>query len=236
MGHAHWEYSGRNIVITDGDYSYRWLDAVGPGVTKVIEEWVQHPRMSTTDLGGWTDAVTNATFTMTAGELGGSMVVTTAGADDDGVNSQIAGEAFLPNSGNKIYYGIRLQCSDATQSDFFVGLAITDGDCLGGVTDGIYFRKVDGSTACTFVVETGSTETETAACTIADATYVTLEWVWTGSAINFYVDGVLTGTPALTNIPTTEYMTPTMHLLAGEAAAKTFTIAWMRCIQVREGP
>lgn len=227
---------GRNLVIYDSDGGYRWFDALGPGVTKVLEEFVRHPRISTTALGGWTCTVTNATFAMTAGALGGSLVMATAGADNDGVNAQVTGEAFLPNSGNRIYFGIRLQASEATESDFLVGLCITDTDCLGAVTDGIYFRKVDAATAVNFVVETGGAETATAALTFAANTPYILEWTWDGAAINFYVDGVLIGTPALTNIPTVEYMTPTMHLLAGSAAVNTFTIDWVRCIQVREGP
>ena len=53
-----------------------------------------------------------------------------------------------------------------------------------------------------------------------------------GNKIEFYVDGVLTGTPVLTNIPTTEYMTPTIAYLTGEAAAHTMTVSWMRAFQL----
>jgi hypothetical protein len=167
-----------------------------------------------------------------AGALGGDLLITTAGAENDGVNMQALGEAFLPTASNKIYFGISFQVSEATQSDFLVGLAISSTDALGGVTDGIYFRKVDGATTCNHVIETGSTETETTAVTIEAATDYILEWYWDGSALYYWVDGTRGTTPAITNIPTAEYMSPIIHFLTGDNAAITMTVHWMRCISV----
>lgn len=222
---------GRAIVWADADYTHRWLDAVGPGVNKVIENMVNLPMLAAGTPAAYTTTLVGASTTaLVGGALGGALLITTAAAENDGVNMQALGEAFLPIAGNRMYFGAKLQISNATESDFLVGLTITSTAALGGVTDGIYFRKIDGTTACTFVVETASTETSTAALTVVAATDYILEWVWDGAAITFYVDGVLTGTPAVTNIPTVEYMSPIIEFLTGSGNARTMTVSWMRAI------
>jgi acyl transferase domain-containing protein len=96
------------------------------------------------------------------------------------------------------------------------------------------FRKVDGVTACNFVLENGSTETETAVLTVAANTYYTVEFVWNGAAIDSWVDGVLQTRPVLTNLPQAQTLTPSIAFLSGAAGAgKTMTIDWMRAIQIQ---
>jgi len=224
---------GRATVWYDATYPARPYWLVGPDANLLIEEFVDLPMLAAGTPSGYTTTLVNAsTAALVAGNLGGALLITTAGAENDGAQMQHLGEAFLPTASNQIYFGIKLQVSSATQSDFLVGLCITDTTVLGGMTDGLYFRKIDGTTTCNFVVETGSAETETAALTVVAATDYILEFWWDGSALNFYVDGVLTGTPAITYIPTAEYLTPTIAFLTGSAAAITMTVAWMRCGQV----
>ena len=224
---------GRNTVWADSTLPYRWYDAIGPGISKVIEEFVSLPMLAAGTPAAYTTTAVNAsTVALVTGNLGGAAVFTTAAAENDGVQIQALGDAFLPTNVNKIYFGCKLQISAATESDFLAGLCITDTTAITDVTDGIYFRKIDGTAVCNHVVETASTETATAAVTVVAATDYILEWVWDGAAITFYVDGVLTGTPAVTNIPTAEYMTPTLAFLTGAGAAITMTVSWMRCIQL----
>jgi len=224
-------------VWVDGSEPQRWLDVWGPECCRVVEEFVYQPLISADNMGGWTTTLVEAgagesTAALVAGALGGSLLITTDANENDGVNTQVTGEAFLPTATNRIYFGVKFQVNEATQNDFLIGLAITSTGALGGVTDGIYFRKVDGSTTCYHVVETKSTETSTTALTVAANTNYILEWTWDGVKIEFYVDGVLTGTPALTNIPTAEYMSPVIHYLTGMAAAKTMTVSWLRAFQI----
>ena len=224
---------GRADVWYDATYPARPYKLVGPDANILIEEFVDLPMLAAGTPAAYTTTLVNASTTaLVGGNLGGALLITTAGTEDDGAQMQALGEAFLPTSSNQIYFGIKLQVSAATESDFLVGLAITDATALGGLTEGIYFRKVDGATTCNFVVESGSTETATAAVTVVAATDYILEWWWDGAALTFYVDGVLTGTPAITNIPTTEYLTPTIAFLTGANAAITMTASWMRCGQV----
>jgi hypothetical protein len=164
---------------------------------------------------------------------GGAVVITTDANEDDGVNMQMKGENFgFSSSQRATYFGIRLQASDATQSDFLVGLCITDTTLLGGMTDGVYFRKVDGSTAVAFVTEKDSSETSTSAVhTFAADTYVIYEFYFDGSSIEAFVNGASVAQHTLT-IPDDELLTPSVHFLAGEAVAKTMTIDWIRAIQI----
>lgn len=233
MASVHSRRVNNNLVYYSGS-RYRALDAIGPNVKKFLMDMVNHPVDDTTgDLVG---------FTATVVEIGagdsvhaltdGTLVITNAGNEDDGVNLQLKGEAFKPASGNYIYFGIKLKISDATQSDLLVGLCITDTDLLGGMTDGIYFRKPDASTTLSAVLEQDSTETSSTAHTMVADTYVTLEFTFDGSNLDFYVDGIALTRPVQSNLPDDEFLTPSIHFLNGAAAVKTCTIDWWRVIQV----
>ena len=225
---------GRATVWYDATYPARPYWMVGPDSNIFIEEFVDFPMLAAGTPAAYTTTLVNASsVALVDGNLGGAAVFTSAGAENDGAQIQALGEAFLPTSTNQIYFGAKLQVSNATQCDFLAGLCITDTTTLGGMTDGIYFRKVDETTTCNFVVETGSAETETAAQVMVAATDYIFEFWWNGSALNFYVDGVLTGTPAITYIPTAEYLTPTLAFLTGSADARTMTVSWMRAGQVQ---
>ena len=229
-------YLGRAVIFNDSVLDYRWYDAIGPEVNKVIEEFVRFPLLAAGYGQAYTTTPTGAgtvTLVPDGAALGGRMIITNAAANDDSIEMQALGSCFLPTANNKIYFGIKFQISDATQSDFLVGLAIPDTTLIDGVdSDGIYFRKLDGVTACTFVLEHATAETETAALTVVAATDYILEFYWNGTNISFYVDGVLIGAPVLTNIPHALYMTPSIAFQNGEGVAKNMTIDWMRCIQV----
>lgn len=221
-----------NIVLWD-TYQYRWLDAFGPEVCKFIEEFVNLPVDDTTGLPQeFTCTLVNAsTVALSTGSAGGTCTITTAGAENDGVNMQLKGEAFKLASGKPCYFGIKFSISEATQSDFIVGLCITDTTLLGGMTDGVYFRKVDESTTCSFVLEKDSTETSTTALTM-DTSVHTLEFFFDGTYVDFYVDGVKGTRPVITNLCDNEELTPSIHFLTGSGNARTMTVYWMRCIQI----
>lgn len=221
-----------NIIFWD-THMYRWLDAIGPNVCKFVEEFTHLPVDNTTGLPTeFTCTLVNAsTVALSAGAAGGTCVITTAGAENDGVNMQLKGESFKLASGKPLYFGCKFTISNATESDFIVGLCITDTTLLGGMTDGVYFRKVDGSTATSFVLEKDSTETSTSALT-HDTSSHTLEFYFDGTNIDFFVDGVKGTRPVTTNLPNDEELTPSIHFLTGSNNARTMTIEWMRCIQI----
>lgn len=229
------KYLRGNLVYLDGQ---RWFDAVGPDVIQFVDHFVQTPFASADNMAGWTTTLVEAgagetTVALKAGADTGTLLITTDAAENDGANIQLQGEAFTFASAYPLYFGVRFKISDATQSDFLLGLCITDTDLLGGMTDGIYFRKVDGSTTMAFVLEKDSTETSTNYGTaIAADTWYILEFYFDGTNVDWYVNGVAQTRPATTNLPNDEYLTPSIHVLTGEAVAKTAEVDWLRVIQV----
>ena len=224
-----------NLVFWDTHRS-RIVDAIGPNVKKFILG-PNAPLSAADTLLGWTTTLVEAgagesTITASATINGGALLLTTDAAENDGITLQMAGEAFQPAADTLLYFGIKLQISDATQSDILVGLCITDTDLLGGMTDGMYFRKPDASTTLSAVLEQDSTETTSTAATIVAATDVYLEIVANGVTVDFYVDGVMLTQMAQTNVPDDELLTPSIHFLAGEAVVKTCLIKELRVFRI----
>lgn len=166
----------------------------------------------------------------------GILTITTNDADDDAENIQWSGddastvtETWLVESGKPMWFKARFQLSDATQSDMVIGLCVTDTDVVGGVVDGVYFKKDDGDTNLDFVVTKDSTPTTASAiATLADATYATVAFYFNGiDNIELWVDDVRVGSAASTNIPDNEELAVTMAIQAGEAAAKTMLVDYI---------
>lgn len=230
----HSKWINGNLVYYEGQ---RWFDAVGPGAVKFIEEFVNTPFEAADAPGAFTTTLVEGgagetTVALKGGAEGGVLLITTDAADNDGANIQAKGEAFKPVT-NPLYFGCRFKISEATQSDFLFGLCITDTDLLGGMTDGIYFRKADASTTMSFVLEKNSTETATAYGTaIAADTWYTLEFFFDGTNVDWYVDGVVQTRPATTNLPSDEFLTPSVHVLTGTTSSVTAEVDWIRAIQV----
>lgn len=227
-------------------YPFRWHDAVGPDVVKVIEDFqyggVNHAAAAATgDIdGGWLLTTVEGgggdnTVTQVADGPGGILRITTDAADNDGVNMQVVGESFDLSSTYPLYFGAKVKfVTDVTQCDLFTGISITDGDALGGVTDAIYFEKLDGATTLTFVLEKNSTETSTNYGTaLAADTWYILEFLFNGTSVEWWVNGVKQTSPVTTNLPNDEHLSPIIHYLTGEANANSLDVDWIRCIQIQ---
>lgn len=230
-----------HLVMRDDVKTWRWFDAFGPNAVKLIEDFVAWSTDDTTGdpveytmtvvevgAGDSTAALTNA--------VGGAMIMTAAANENDGVQIQLDGESYQLNASYPCYFGIKLQAGDVVQSDFLAGLCITDTTLITAMSDGAYFRSIDGAATVQFVLEKDSTETSNSVATMTDATSVTLEFYWDGTNITAYVDGVQAAQVATTdtNFPNDEALTPSIALLTGEAVANTLTVEWMRAIQIRQ--
>lgn len=216
-----------NTLLWD-THQRRIVHAWGPNVRKV-SLGPHYIFASADNLAGWTTTLVEAgasetTVAASAAVNGGALLITTDAAENDGANIQMQGEAFQPAASTSIHLRCKVQISDATQSDLLIGLCITDTDLLGGMTDGIYFRKPDGSTTLSAVLEQDSTETTATAHTVAADTDMLLE-IWVdGVTVTFFVNGTELTALAQTNVPDDELLTPSIHFLTGEAVAKTCTI------------
>lgn len=235
MGNLHSRYFRGNLLYWD-THRHRLIDAIGLDVTKFILNPAFQPADDTTvDMTGFTSTVVEAgAGTSTGVIVDNTLLLTTAGNENDGVNLQVIGEAFDMATDNYTYFGISFQVSEATQSDFLVGLAMTDTTLLGGVDTAAYFECLDASTDINFVLEKDNSETTSASAvgTLADTTNIILEFVFDGSAVDSWVDGVLQTRLATTNLPDNEQLTPSIHFLTGAASAETMTINWWRSIQI----
>lgn len=216
----------------------RLIEAIGPDVYKYVDDFT-HLDMGAADApAGWTVTLVEtgggeSTVALTDA-VGGALLITTDAADNDGVNMQLDSESFELTSDQDVYFGIKLQANEATQNDFLVGLCINDTDLLGGMTDGVYFEKVDGGTGISTVTEKDSTETQSDdEGTFAATTDFTLEFYYSGAdaAVEFFIDGASVGTSS-TNIPDDEALKPSIHYLTGTTAAKTLTVDWLRVIAI----
>ena len=190
------------------------------------------------DLADWlitTTEAAGAATELTINGHGGLLQITNGTADNDldflqwkGGTSSTPNETFLFTAGKKAWFKARLKVSDATESEFVVGLQITDTTVL-AVTDGVFFQKDDGDALLDFHVEKNSTQTDaTGIHTVVADTFLVVGFYYDGvSAIKYYVDDVHKGTTVTTNLPDDEELTVSFGIQNGEAAAKVLTIDYI---------
>jgi hypothetical protein len=229
------KWVGSTLVYYD-DYDYRWVKAVGPDV----REW---------ELRFGTNFATGAEFTATAVSVGAGtstpsqavtagdrLLMTNAANENDGLNIQVVGTPFQLTSGKPLYFGVKASISDATQSDFMVGLATKDttiiaAHALSLVDDGFGFYKLDGGTAIVAFAEKAGVVSTVTAAAVATTTKRIYEMYWDGNGtITWYLDGVEV-TSMSAGYPTV-VLSPSIVLQNGEAVVKTGLVEWMRVIQL----
>ncbi len=175
----------------------------------------------------------SATEALTDGD-GGILLITNDNADNDNDFFQKLGESFRFAAGKKMWFKARFKVSDATQSDFVIGLQITDTSPL-AVTDGVYFMKDDGDANLDFHITKDSTSTSaTAISTVSNDTYLSVGFHYNGvDEMQYFVDDVKIGTSAVTNLPNDEDLTISFGLQNGEAAAKTMSLDYILVVKER---
>jgi hypothetical protein len=176
----------------------------------------------------------SATEAMTSG-AGGQLLITNAAGDNDHDFFNLKGESFLITGSKRAYFSARFKVSDATQSDFVMGLQITDTSPL-AVSDGIFFIKDDGDTNLDFIVEKDSTSTDTTAIhTMADDTFVTVAFFVDPDTalVHYSVNNAEPVGVVNTNLPDNEELTISFGIQNGAAAAKTMTIDYVTAIVER---
>lgn len=175
--------------------------------------------------GSATEALANAD--------GGVLLLTNAAGDDDRDFLQKVGESFKLEVGHRLWFGARLKVSDATQSDWVMGLQITDTTPL-AVSDGIYFRKDDGDTQIDFVVVKDSVATTVTSVGLnADDTYVVIGFTYDGvGKVVPFVNGAA-GSAVTTNLPNDEELTISFGIQNGAAAVKTMSVDYVYAAKER---
>ena len=226
-------------IVRDSDPAHRWYDAYGANVAKCLEDFVNTPFSAADQLAGWLNTLIEvagqSTAALVAGSPGGELLFTNGTNDNDGLNLQLLGEAFHFGAAYPTYFGCRFKIEHATLQDAFAGLCITNATLEAGMTDGLYFRKLNGSTILYLIAEKDSAETALACCTMVADTWVTAEYLYLNGTLTVYINGVEVGEIANSdvNFPDDEYLTPSLASKNGEADSKTMNIDWIRCIQIQ---
>ncbi len=193
--------------------------------------------------GDWTVTAVGAGSQALADGDGGLLLLTNAAADNDRTELQKLGESFLLAAGKPAWFKARFKVSDATQSDFLIGLAVTDTTLQGsvsgaGVTDGIFFNKDDGDALLDIQCQLNATTGQTRAAgvaTVVDDTFLTVGWAYDGiSSLKYFVNDVHLGTltASASYLPDTE-LTVSVAIQNGEAVAKTMTIDYILAAKMR---
>lgn len=202
-----------------------------------------------TNASAWVGAaIASGTGVMTVDEAGGVVRFANSGStDDSGYQIQRDMETIVLQASKEVRFQCRFRQSDATESSFFAGIAITDTtiqhattDTLAGgltISDGIGFFKPDGEATIYGVVIRDSVQLSTGAiATLANDTYAELTFTveMTATAgegiVKFYVNGVDNNYAirSLTlPISTEEVHSLSLAWKAGAAAAKTCDVDYI---------
>lgn len=176
----------------------------------------------------------SATEALLAGP-GGLILITNDAADNDADWFQVPTEQFKYVAGKKLQFTMRFQLS-RVDGDFMAGLYITDTDPIGGVSDGIYFRKLAAEAGLSLIVEKNATESAVVVIpTIVAATWYIVEFYYDGSdsKIKAYVDRTGAGSVPLTNAPDDEDLALSFGFQNGSANASTLTVDFIGAQQER---
>lgn len=189
---------------------------------------------------------TTPTDVVSPGAAHGILVCTNTGADNDADKFQYAGgvavvkEQFKFTPGKKMQFVCRFALS-RVDGDFFAGLYITDTDPEGGLSDGIYFRKLAAEAGLKIVAEKDSVETTAVVITtLVAATYYEVEFYYDGGAayggddkIKVFVNGRGAGSIAVTTAPDDEELALSFAIQNGSANVSTLSMDYIGARQER---
>jgi len=188
------------------------------------------------DSNTWTITETGSGTDLSGDELGGTLVLTNAAADNDKHALQLGktnGECFKFTAGKPLWFDARFKV-DNVLADTMIGLYVTDTDPEGGVSDGVYFRRLTTATALNLVIEASSTETVvTTGIVMANDTYVNVGFYYDGAKL-FYTQNrqIIGEATSLANLPTGE-LRLSLLVQNGTAVARSMTVDWVGAHQQR---
>ena len=195
--------------------------------------YMYHNDFFTYNSGDWTitttEAGTGRASEAVTSSAGGALLLTNAAGDNDLDFLQLKGEGFKLSTSKKAYFSARFKVNDVDQSDFVMGLGITDTTPL-DTTDGVFFISADGDAGLDFLVEKDNSATTTEdVATMADDTFITTTWFIDPDASKVYysINNAKPVGVAITNLPDDEELTVSFGIQNGEASAQTMTIDYV---------
>jgi len=174
---------------------------------------------------------------------GGVLLLTNAAADNDLCTLQRPVEAFRFTAGKQTWFAARVKlvnaATEVTESDFFCGLIITDTTLEGGITDGVYFNKPDGTAGTIRLITTmnSNATTQNSVATFVHDVWIELGFYFDGAnSLEVWVDNAKVATVPVvlgTSLVNDEELTVTFGIQNGTAAAKAMAIDYHLAVQER---
>ncbi len=193
--------------------------------------------IDTTHYAGWTVVVVQGASTLVMlDRVGGWLELLTAGANNDGIQMQTDPECYLPAANRDIHFGIRLEMTEATACDMFVGLGIADATFIGTPpADLIGYWTHDGDANLDFQVQSTAgavAAVDTGVDLVADEA-IELGFMVNGlTSVRTYINGALDNTFAIAaaaDIPITE-LALTFAIETG-GAIEGLKVDWFSIVQ-----
>ena len=193
----------------------------------------------TTHFDGFTTTVDGAGTINLIDRVGGWLQLVSGAGDGNGINFQQEHETFLPAANRDIHFGCSIELTEATQSYFFAGLAITDTDIDTGSypADIVGFEKTDGDANLEFICDStasGALGTTDTGIDIVAAETIELGFSIFGiTSVRTYINGVenaATYMNTVANIPITE-MAMAFSLRTGDNFVEDMSIDWYSIVQ-----
>ncbi len=187
--------------------------------------------------GDWTITALQGTNTIAidTDDPNGVLRLTTGATENDGSAYQGKIECWRFAANKAIEFEARFKINDVTQTDFVLGLQITDTTPF-AVSDGAWFGSEDGDALLDFHLAKNSVQGDlTGIATLVDDTWIKVGFYYDGvdSMVQVFLNDVRVGAlPFATNAPTTE-LCVSIAFTTGEAVANTMDIDYIRVVQQR---
>ena len=183
----------------------------------------------------WTVTEQGAAGTEAIGdELGGVLVLTSDALDDDSVEMQHVGEAWLLTPGNPLWAEFKVKVAKAVQSDFWLGFNATDTTLIDGSQDGLWFQKDDGDQNVDYHSDKDNNDsTGDTGFDVTAATYACYGLYFDGVAtVQWWINNEIRASYSGANLNDDEEMRLSFGYQNGEAGATTMSIDYIDALQV----
>lgn len=196
---------------------------------------------------GWTETqATAGTGAVIDGAGGLLQLDSNSTTADQGIQAQLAPEAWLPAAGKDIWFETRLKVTDTVDKvQLFAGLSVLDttifatgeisaSDYIGFLLDATKQGGADNSKPDFELKKTGqSAEATASVTTLADDTFVRLGFHLSGiTTATPYVNGVAGTAITITNCPVTE-LALSLACLSEGTNDPILTVDWVKLLQLR---
>jgi len=190
---------------------------------------------------GWITAINTCSSLVVFDTLGGVLKGTTINTDNMGLSAQWNAETFKLDSiganGRKpLLFRSRFLLGEVEDTDFILGLSITDTDLSDASTDGIYFKTWDASDTLWVIRQLNSGGDTTFIAELTDTTWYTAEIRWNGyNRVTFQLiegaDSAAITHTATANTPMDEELALSFGYYNGEDTSEIFYIDYIYCSQ-----